>query len=83
MKSEHRHELKTNELERIASEWGHSTERYIQDNWMLLAVAVVVILLGAGGVVYWRSSSGSAGQQGWREFASAAKAADYGNVADK
>jgi len=83
MKSEHRHELKTNELERIASEWGHSTERYIQDNWMLLAVAVAVILLGAGGVVYWRSSSGSAGQQGWREFASAAKAADYGNVADK
>jgi hypothetical protein len=83
MKSEHRHDLKTNELERIASELGHTAEHYVHDNWMLLAAAVVAILIGAGGVVYWRSSSGSAGQQGWREFASASKAADYGNVADK
>ncbi len=30
MKSEHRHELKTNELERIASDWGHASERYVQ-----------------------------------------------------
>jgi len=83
MKSEHRHELKTNELERIASEWGHTAEHYVQDNWMLLAAAVVVIAIGAGGLVYWRSSSGTAGQQGWREFASATKASDFGNVADK
>jgi hypothetical protein len=83
MKSEHRHELKTNELERIASELGHTAEHYVQDNWMLLAAAVVLIALGAGGFVYWRTSSGVAGQQGWREFASASKAADYGNVADK
>jgi hypothetical protein len=83
MKSEHRHELKTNELERIASEWGHTAERYVQDNWMLLAVAVVAIAIGAGGLVYWRSSSGVAGQQGWREFASANKASDFGNIADK
>jgi hypothetical protein len=83
MKSEHRHELKTNELERIASEWGHTAEHYVQENWMLLAAAVVAIAIGAGGVVYWRSSSGTAGQQGWREFASANKASDFGNVADK
>jgi hypothetical protein len=83
MKSEHRHELKTNELERIASEWGHTAEHYVQDNWMLLAVAVVAIAIGAGGLVYWRSSSGVAGQQGWREFASANKASDFGNIADK
>jgi hypothetical protein len=43
----------------------------------------VVIAIGAGGLVYWRSSSGTAGQQGWREFASATKASDFGNVADK
>jgi hypothetical protein len=83
MKSEHRHELKTNELERIASEWGHTAEHYVQENWMLLAAAVVAIAIGAGSLVYWRSSSGVAGQQGWREFASASKASDFGNVADK
>ncbi len=83
MKSEHRHELKTNELERLASELGHTAESYVQQNWMLLVAAVVVVALGVGGVVYWRSSSSVAGQQGWRDFASASKAADYGNVADK
>jgi hypothetical protein len=83
MKSEHRHELKTNELERIASEWGHTAERYFHENLTLLVVAAVAIAAIAGGVVYWRSASGVAGQQGWREFASAAKTEDYGNVADK
>jgi hypothetical protein len=83
MKSEHRHELKTNELERIASEWGHTAERYFHENLALLVVAAVAIVAVAGGIIYWRSSSGVAGQQGWREFASAAKTEDYGNVADK
>jgi hypothetical protein len=83
MKSEHRHELKTNELGRMASEWGHTAEHYVQENLMLLVVAAVVIVLGAAGLVYWRTSAGTAGQQGWQEFAIASKAADYGNVADK
>jgi hypothetical protein len=83
MKSEHRHELKTNELERITSEWGHTFEHYLQDNLMLIGAGVVVIVLAVGGVLYWRSSTGVAGQQGWREFAAATKAADYANVADK
>ena len=83
MKSEHRHELKTNELGRIASEWSHTAEQYVHENLALLMAAVVVILLGAAGLVYWRSSTGTAGQQGWREFANATKASDYGNVADK
>jgi hypothetical protein len=83
MKSEHRHELKTNDLERIASEWGHTTERFVQENVMLIVAAAIVIIIAAGGLVYWRSASGSAGQQGWREFADASKTADYGNVADK
>jgi hypothetical protein len=83
MKSEHRHELKTNELERIASEWGHTAEHYVQENWIVLVAAVVLVAISVGGVVYWRSASGVAGQQGWREFAAATKAADYGNVADK
>ena len=42
MKSEHRHELKTNELERIASDWGHASERYVQNTRISLIVAAVV-----------------------------------------
>jgi hypothetical protein len=83
MKSEHRHELKTNELERIASEWGHTFEHYVQNNLVLLGAVVVAIAIAAGGVVYWRTASGATGQEGWREFSTASKAADYGNVADK
>jgi len=46
MKSEHRHELKTNELERIASDLGHASERYVQTHTnQLIAVAVVLVAI--------------------------------------
>ena len=64
MKSEHRHELKTNELERIASDWGHASERYLHEHTNLLiagAVALVVLVIG---VIYWRTSAGSYDSQG-------------------
>ena len=83
MKSEHRHELKTNELERIASDWGHASERYLHEHTNLLiagAVALVVLIIG---VIYWRTSAGSYDSQGWRTLSDAQSTADYGTVADK
>ncbi len=83
MKSEHRHELKTNELERIASDWGHASERYLHEHTNLLiagAVALVVLIIG---VIYWRTSAGSYDSQGWRALSDAQSTADYGTVADK
>ena len=83
MKSEHRHELKTNELERIASDWGHASERYVQDHTNQLIVVAVVIVAIIIGAIYWRMSSGSADRQGWRALSDAQSTADYGTVADK
>ena len=83
MKSEHRHELKTNELERIASDWGHASERYVQDHTNTLIVAAVVVVAIVIGAIYWRMSAGSADRQGWRALSDAQSTADYGTVADK
>ncbi|HUE14742.1 MAG TPA: hypothetical protein VMR25_11300 [Planctomycetaceae bacterium] len=83
MKSEHRHELKTNELERIASDLGHASERYVQTHTnQLIAVAVVLVAIVIG-AIYWRMSSGSFDRQGWRALSDAGSTADYGTVADK
>src|ERR1700674_5627923 len=83
MKSEHRHELKTNELERIASDWGHASERYVHQHTNQLVLAVVVLVAVVIGGIYWKISSGSFDSQGWRALSDAASPADYGTVADK
>lgn len=83
MKSEHRHELKTNELERIASDWGHASERDVQDHTNQLIVAAVVVVAIIIGAIYWRMSSGSADRQGWRALSDAQSTAEYGTVAEK
>jgi hypothetical protein len=83
MKSEHRHELKTNELERIASDLGHASERYVHQHTNTLVLAVVVVVALVIGVIYWKFSAGSFDSQGWRALSDAGSTADYGTVADK
>jgi nitrogen fixation-related uncharacterized protein len=83
MKSEHRHELKTNELERIASDWGHASERYVHDHTNQLVVAAVVVVAIIIGAIYWRMSAGTVDRQGWRALSDAQSTADFGTVADK
>jgi hypothetical protein len=83
MKSEHRHELKTNELERIASDWGHASERYVHQHTNQLVVAAIVVVVLLVAFIYWRMSAGALDSQGWRAFADAQSTADYGTVADK
>ncbi|MGE3313836.1 MAG: tol-pal system YbgF family protein [Planctomycetaceae bacterium] len=79
MKSEHRHELKTNDLGRWATEVGHSAEKY---TGQIIAGVVGVLLIGAI-AVYWQSSSKAAASAGWNEMAAAQNAEDFANIADK
>jgi hypothetical protein len=83
MKSEHRHELKTNDLERIASDWGHASEHYLHEHTNLLIAGAVALVVLVVGVIYWRTSAGSYDSQGWRALSDAQSTADFGTVADK
>jgi len=79
MKSEHRHDLKTNELGRWAAEVGQSYEKYLNQ---IIIGAVAVLLLVAGAIYLSRSSAASA-SAGWNEMAAAQSAEDFANIADK
>jgi hypothetical protein len=83
MKSEHRHELKTNELERLATEWRRTSEDYVQHHKVQLAGVAVVLLLAVIAYFYWTASSSGVDSQGWRAMAKAGTAAQFGDIADK
>lgn len=79
MKSEHRHELKTNDLSRWATQVGHSSEKYT--NQIIAGAIGLVLLAGIG--IYWQSASRAARSAGWNEMAAAQSAEDFANIADK
>lgn len=83
MKSEHRHELKTNDLERIASGFRRVSGSYAERHTSELIIAVVILIAIGIGVALWLNSGSSAERQGWEAMAGANSAADYANVADK
>jgi len=78
MKSEHRHELKTNELQRLTSQLTQTLEPYVNQ----ILIAVVAISVVAGGAIWFARQSGSASEAGWTRLGSAASAEDYANIAD-
>jgi len=77
MKSEHRHELKTNELGRIVSQATPFLERYA--NYILIGLAVVII--AATAAVYF-SNTTSPATAGWTAMVKANSAEDFATVAD-
>jgi hypothetical protein len=83
MKSEHRHELKTNELERIATDWGRASEKYVHEHTAQLVVAIIVVIAAAVGAIYWKTKTASLEHQSWRSLLDAKTAEEFGNVADK
>src|SRR5579863_4332876 len=83
MKSEHRHDLKTNELGRITSGVTRASEKYVHEHTNQLVIAIVAVIAIGIGVIYWVSASGSSDREGWRELSAATSADGFGKVAAK
>jgi tetratricopeptide (TPR) repeat protein len=78
MKSEHRHELRTNELGRIAE----SVRPVLERNATWIVIAVVGAAAIAASAVVLINMTGAANTAGWSDFAVSRTAEDYANVAD-
>lgn len=79
MKSEHRHELKTNELQRVTAQFMKNLEPY--SNQILIGLVAVSVV--AGGAVWFARSAGTANELGWTQLATAQSPEDLANVADE
>jgi hypothetical protein len=79
MKSEERHELKTNDLGQMAQQ----AQVFFQQHGSRLLFAVCGCLLVAAAAVYWVRSSSQAASAGWSQMSTASSAEDFANVADK
>ncbi|MCC7423255.1 MAG: hypothetical protein IT428_23510 [Planctomycetaceae bacterium] len=78
MNSEHRHELKENELGKLTVKAQSFFEKY--GNQVLLGTIGALLL--AGGIALWVNSSTSKAAAGWNRFVGAETASDYATVAD-
>lgn len=66
MKSEHRHELKTNDL----AEWISNFPNWAKENALVL-IATLVVVAGAVGYLFWSQSSATADEQDRADFTEA------------
>ena len=78
MKSQHRHELQTNELSKLAA---RATEWY-EAYHMKAGIVVAVICLVSAVVIYFVRSAQAERAAGWAAFAACRTAEDYANVAE-
>ncbi|MEX2287216.1 MAG: hypothetical protein WD648_09015 [Planctomycetaceae bacterium] len=78
MKSEHRHDLKTNELGRLVAQATPFLEKY--SNYILIGLGVLVV---AGGAAIFISGASSGAAAGWTSMFGARGIEDYATIADK
>jgi hypothetical protein len=79
MKSEHRHELQTHELQKLTVRARPFLEVYGKILLGLAAALVVAVLVG----IWWVSSSRAQGSVAWTQLLEARSAEDFASVADK
>lgn len=79
MKSEHRHELKTNDLQHLTTEVGKKLEPY--SNGILIGLIVVSVL--AAGAIYAFRTWGGTSAAGWTELSAANTPEQFATIADK
>lgn len=78
MKSEHRHELKENDLGKLTMHAQGFFEKH--GNQVLLGAIGAVLLIG--GLTFWFTSSSSKATAGWSKYSEASTATDFAEVAD-
>jgi len=79
MKSEHRHELKTNELEKLTGK----LKPFFEQHGLKIALAVSAVVVVVAGVTFWTRNLAAAKTAGWSELYSANSAESYLDVAEK
>ena len=78
MKSEHRHELKTNELGQLAQRLLPFLEKHA--NRILIGFSVIALIAAA--YIYWTRSSSVTANSGWTRIISANTAEEFENIAE-
>ena len=78
MKSDQRHELKTNELRKL----GTKLQPWLEQNYTALTAALCAIVLVLAVAIFWYRSSFSADSVGWARIAAANSAEEFANIAD-
>jgi len=78
MKSEHRHELQTNELGKFTEKMGS----FLEVHGNRLMIAICVVSLAASGVIYWVRSARSTDAAAWRDLSQAMASNDAQNLKD-
>lgn len=76
MKSEHRHELQTNELGKAVEKLGVFLD--VHGNRLMIGVCAVCLV--AAGLIYWTRTRSAGEAAAWRELSSANKPEDYYDV---
>lgn len=79
MKSEHRHELKSNELQKLLQRTRPFFEKY--GTAILWGLSVVILLAAA--FVFWYKRTAGTQAAGWTKLDTASTAEDYANIADR
>src|SRR5262245_12152584 len=79
MKSEERHQLRTNDLSVVTTKTVGFLEQHLEAT--IAAVCAVVVLIAL--VVWWNQSSVSNNSAGWTMLDSAKNLEDFGSVADR
>ncbi|HAH45383.1 MAG TPA: hypothetical protein DCM07_11125, partial [Planctomycetaceae bacterium] len=79
MKSEHRHELQTNDLGKLV----HQAEPYVETYGVKALVIAGVLLVLVIGYSFWKTSQTSQEAEAWTRLAAAGSTEDFENVYDE
>lgn len=82
MKSEHRHDLAQNDLEKYGKQIAGKYNEYMEENGNRILLWACVVMLSTAAIVYWVRSSRATNAQGWAQLTTARSAEELAGVAE-